>query len=258
MMGRGIRVSLTGVWSGRRVVGLPIGLALIWALSRLTNPWDLLLYTTLDSEIALILIPMFLFLLHRDLQHPAEALAAIRLGKARTWWATHVASAGISALIMAAMIGVFVVIVPLATHGWSWHWGPNAHLRMNSAILSSPGWRIPWRWGIEALGLLTLGLWSMGVLMYALALWWRAPWVAWIVVVSLGFGSEALEGTAMRPLLWGIPGVQYSLALHWAGQHVVPPYWSIVYALALLAVAVGVGLVITDAAPWDSTHGGTL
>ena len=94
--------------------------------------------------------------------------------------------------------------------------------------------------------------------MYVIALWWRSPWVAWIVVVSLGFGTEALEGTAMRPLLWGIPGVQYSLALHWAGQHVVPPYWSTVYALALLAVAVGVGMVIADTAPWGSSHGGTL
>lgn len=258
MIGRGVRNAVTGVWRGRRIVALPIGLALIWALSRLTNPWDLLLYTTLDSEIALILIPLFLFLLHRDLLHPSEALAAVRLEKARTWWVTHVASVGISALLMAVGIGVFVVIVSLATNGWSWQWGANAHLRMGSAVLSSAGWQIPWQWGIEALGLLALGLWSMGVLMYVLGLWWRAPWVAWIVVVSLGFGSEALEGTSLRPLLWGLPGVQYSLALHWAGQHVVHPYWSAIYAVALLAATLGAGLAIVDTSPWDSTHGGTL
>lgn len=259
MIRRGIRVTLAGIWRAPRVLVVPLGLALIWTMGRYTNPWDLLAYATADAELVFIVFPLYLLLLYRNLQHPGEALVAVRLGQARTWWLSHVGAAGVTAVVMTTGTAALVVVVPIVSHTWSWHWGPDARLRFGVAQLATPTWRIPWRWGLEALGLMTVGLWSSGVLMYVLALWWRSSWVAWIVVVMLSFFTEIVEATQAQFFLWILPGVQFSLALHWMNpQHSEPPAWSFAYGLALLVAMVGVGIVRVANSPWNTHHGGTL
>lgn len=259
MIGRGILVSLAGNWRGPRVLVVPIGLALIWTLGRFTNPWDLLAYATADGELVLIVLPLYLFLLYRNLRHPGEALAVVRMGQARTWWVSHVGAAGLTAALVAVGVAMLVIVVPVASHAWSWQWGPENRLNFGVAALATPALRIPWQWGLKALGLMTVGLWSSGVLMYVLALWWRSPWLAWIVVVMLSFLTRIVEGTHVQFLLWTLPGVQFSLSLHWMNpQHPVPPLWSFAYGIALLVALIGVGMASVATSPWDFEHGGAL
>lgn len=259
MIGRSIRIALAAHWRGPRVLLVAIGLALIWTLGRFTNPWDLLAYATADDELVLIVFPLYLFLLYRNLRHPGEALLAVRMGQARTWWGSHVAAAGLTAVLVTVGVTALVIVVAVTAHAWSWHWGPNVHVSMGTAVLTTPTWRIPWRWGLEALGLMTAGLWSTGVLMYVLALWWRSPWLAWIVVVLLSYLTRIAEATSAQFLLWVLPGVQFSLALHWmTPQRPVAPAWSFGYGVALLVAMTGVGVAIVEASPWDAHHGGAL
>lgn len=259
MMGRGMRVALAGHWRPPRVFLVPIGLALIWTLGRYTNPWDLLAYATADGELVLIVFPLYLFLLYRNLRHPGEALVAVHLGQARTWWLSHVGAAAVTAVLMAVGVAALAVVVPLISHTWSWHWGSYIHRGFGRTILATPTWRIPWRWGLEALGLMAVGLWSSGVLMYVLALWWRSPLVAWIVVVLVGFLTRVIEVTHAHFLLWILPGVQFSLILHWMNpQQPMSPSWSFLYGLALLVALTGVGLAMVAEPPWDAHHGGSV
>lgn len=259
MMGRGMRVALAGHWWPPRVLLVPIGLALIWTLGRYTNPWDLLSYATLDGELVLIVFPLYLFLLYRNLRHPGEALAAIRMRQTRTWWLSHVGAAGVTAVLMAISVAALVVVVSLVSHTWSWHWGSHARLSFGKTELATIAWRVPWRWGLEALGLMAVGLWSSGVLMYVLALWWRSPWGAWVVVMLIIFLTRTLEGTHAQFLLWLLPGVQFSMALHWMNpQHPVSPSWSVLYGFALLAAMMGIGLAMVTEPPWDAHHGGSV
>lgn len=256
MIGRGLNLGISTTWRARRVWIVPAGLALLWALCRFRNPWDLLLYATFDSEINLILIPLYLFLMLRDLRHPFEMLVVVRLGRTRSWWVSRVLAAGTSAVFLALSLLVMAVGVSLATHGWSWHWGPWSRLKFGPLLLNL-GWRVAWRTSLEELGLLALGLWAMGVLLDVLALWWRSPWLAWIVVVGLSFVSFALEST---PVVWAVPGVQFSWVLHWggAGYSFVSPMWTIAYGLALLLAATGTGAALCQRRPWAGGHGGTL
>ncbi|MHB1505328.1 MAG: hypothetical protein ACYCVA_01415 [Sulfobacillus sp.] len=258
MMGRGLWISLAVTWGGRRALALPAGLALLWLFSGFTNPWDLLLFSVKAHEIVLILIPLYLVILSRDLRSPWEALVAIRLGRARTWWGGHVGAAAVSAILVAVGLAILVIAVPVVAHGWTWQWGPYARGSETPAIMASPAWRVPWRWGLEALGLLTLGLWAMGVLMHGLGLWWRSPWAAWIVVVLLSFVADAVKLTALQTVLWWLPGPQFSLSQHWLSQGIVAPGWSVAYAIALLTAVVGTGLAMAEASPWDASHGGTV
>ena len=65
--------------------------------------------------------------------------------------------------------------------GWSWHWGPFVeHQNLPRLVAESP-----LRWRIEALAMLVIGLWSMGLLLYVLTLWWRSTWIALIAIVVL-------------------------------------------------------------------------
>ncbi len=236
-----------------------IGMVLIWTMGRYTNPWDLLAYATDDHELLLIVFPLYLLLLYHNVRHPIEALLTVRMGQARTWWMTQVVAAGVTAVLVALSVTTLVIIVPLVTHAWSWHWGPNMHFRMGSAILATPTWRIPWRWGLESLSLMAAGIWSLGILMYVLALWWRSPWLAWIVVILLNYLTLVIKATPAQFLVWIMPGIQFSLALHWMNpQHPIAPALSFGYALALLVAMTGVGVVIVEASPWDASHGGVL
>lgn len=259
MIGRGIQVALAGHWRAPRVFVVPLGLALIGTMGRYTNPWDLLAYATADAELVLIVFPLYLFLLYRNLQHPGEALVALHLGQARRWWLSHVGAAAVTALLMAVGVAALIVVVPLVSHTWSWHWGSYIRQGFKGATLSTPAWRMPWRWGLEALGLMTVGLWSSGMLMYVLGLWWRSPLVAWLVVVMLSFFAETVEATHAQFLLWILPGVQFSMILHWINpQHPVALVWSLLYGLALLIALMGIGLAMVAKSPWDAHHGGTV
>lgn len=257
MIWRGLWLVLRVTWSGWRALALAVGTGLLWVFCRFTNPWDLLLFSVLDHEIVIIIVPMYLLILNRDLRHPWEALVATHLGQARTWWAVHVGLAGVTAVMVSVSVVVLVVVVPLAAGGWTWHWGPFAVSEESASLLHTPAWRLPWLWSLESLGLLTLSLWALGVLEHVLALWWRGPWPAFVSLVLLSFCSLGVEGTALQGLVWWLPGSQFSLAAHGASTAFVPAGWSVVYAVALLATAAGVGLVMVRSSPWDTTSGGS-
>lgn len=240
-------------------VGVGGGRGLVWVFCRFTNPWDLVFYSTLMNEVVLVVVPLYLLLVHRDLRQPWEALVATRMGDARTWWTVHVGVAGITAILVSFGMAVLVVVVPLAAGGWTWRWGAFALGHEGAALLQTPAWKVPWRWSLEALGLLSLGLWAMGVLAQVLGLLWRSPWMALVVLVLTSFVSRVVATTAARFLLWWLPGPQFSLTEHWASTTaVVPPGWSVVYAIALLTTAAAVGLVTVASPPWDTTSGGTI
>lgn len=259
MMGRGIRIAVAPHWRGLRVLLVVIAMVLIWTLGRYTNPWDLLAYATNDHTLLLIVLPLYLLLLYRNVHHPMEALLTTRMGQARTWWMTQVVAAGVTAWLVALTVAALGIVVPLVTHHWSWQWGPNMHLRMGSAILATAVWRIPWHWAMESLSLMAVGFWSLGVFMYVLTLWWRSPWLAWIGVILLNYLTLVIKATPAQFLVWILPGIQFSLALHWMNpQHPIAPAWSFSYALALLVAMTGAGVVLVEASPWDASHGGVL
>ena len=259
MTGRAIYVATRIAWSGRRAVVLPLGLVLILVLNpSLQNPWDVLMYATQDHQLVEIVLPLYLWIVTRDLRQPWEALVGIRQGQAEAWWAAHVGAAGVSAILVAVGLAGLAVVVPLVTHGWSWQWGPWVRDNVSRAQMASPVWQVPWRWGIATLGLLTLGLWATGTLTQLLTMWWGSPWLAWGAVVLLCLVPLALEDSAARYILWWVPGIQFSLSLHYASAPIVPAMWSVGYAVSLLAGIVGVGMILVQSSPWDMVSGGTI
>ncbi|MCL8209305.1 MAG: hypothetical protein K6V97_14735 [Actinomycetia bacterium] len=260
MIGRSLRASLAVTWGGGRPLILATGIALLGIFEGARNPWDILLASTHYKQVDLLVVPLYLLLLTRDLRHPWEALVRLRLRDARRWWAGHVGAAGLTAGLVVVGIAVLAVIVPLIRHQWTWRWGTMARATLGPAILASPTWRVPWLAGLEELGLLALGLWAIGVLSQVLTLWWRSPWYAWIVLVLLGWGSVAAFGTGLQTLVWWVPaGSQFCLEYHWtpAGP-VVAPGWSVLYGSLLLAAATAAGGAIARSSPDDARHGGTL
>ena len=255
---RALRFILTTIGRGWQRWLLPLGLVLLWGVSRFPNPWDELLYATAGSELTLVIIPLYLLLVHRDLRHPAESLVALRAGHAGRWWMAHVMADGLVAVVVALGVALMSVVSALASGSWTWQWGPVARQKMGSAVLSTPLWHVPWEWGLADLGLLALGVWAMGVLMHTVGLWWRSPWAAWVAVAFVSFFSKVLRGTAAQVASWGMPGLQFSLAEHWVATPTLAPGWSVGYGVVLLAVAALAGLALADGAPWDGTHGGTV
>jgi hypothetical protein len=261
MMWRAFRSSASVMGGGWRGLALPSGLGLLGLFSRSTgstNPWDILLFARRDHEVAIIVIPLYLFLVAQDLRHPWEALVVVRVGRARIWWAGHVAAAGLAAVVVTGGLGVLAVLVAQGAHTWSWQWGTYGHAVAGGGnLLTTAGWRVPWRWALAALGLLALGLWAMGVLLQMCALWWRHPFLAWAGVVALTFLAVGLEGTALQRLILWLPGPQFCLPEHYSSAlGYFPASWSVLYGVVLFAGMTGVGVTIAESAPWDGTHGG--
>lgn len=253
---RTVWVQVWVTWGRWRSLALPVGLTLIWVFSRFSNPWDLLVFGVRSHELGLIIFPMYLFILSRDLRHPWEALVGTRVERGRLWWMAHVVSAGVSAVVVSVGLAALVVTVPLVGHAWSWQWGAYASAVAGPNGLASSAWGVPWRWGMEALGLLTLGLWAEGVLMHALSIWWRSPWVSWIALMLLVFLAIGIEGSAAQGAIWWLPGIQFSLVEHWGTDS--RSSWSVVYGAALLSVTTLAGVVLADGLPWDVASGGVI
>jgi hypothetical protein len=260
MIWRSLRASLAVTLGGRRPLILAAGIALLGLFEGVSNPWDILLASTHHKQVDLLVVPLYLLLLTRDLRHPWEALVGLRLRDARRWWMGHVGAAGITAVLVVVGIGILAVVVPLAGDHWTWQWGAWSLDTLGPATMASPTWRIPWLAGLEELGLLALGLWSIGILSHVLALWWRSPWYAWSLLVLLSWGSVAALGTGLQTLVWWLPsGSQFCLEYHWTPDGtIVAPGWSILYGSLLLAVASASGCHIARSSPWDALHGGTL
>jgi len=225
--------------------------------SHLTNPWDIMVFSMKDHTIAIILIPMYLLIINGELRSEWEAMIALRSGQARTWWLGHVAADAVSAVLVACGVIVLAVVVSVATHNWTWSWGPYSRADFGARLLSSVSHKEAWFWCLRAVGLLTLGLWSIGVLMHVFVLWWRSPWLAWVSGIASGVMGVTFEALPFRFLIWWLPGVQFSLDAHRL-PGAVTPLWSLSYAVALVAVATAAGLFLADSSPWDALHGGTI
>ena len=192
------------------------------------------------------------------LRHPFGVLVLTRLGRTRTWWAAQVLSAGISAVFLAMGLIVLVVVVPLVTHGWSWHWGPWSRLKLGPLLLK-PGWHVAWRIGLEEVDLLTLGLWAMGVLQGCIG-----PLVA-VPPGRLGRSGGPQFGVVCPGIDTGVVGPAWrsifpGLALGRNRLYVclADVDKTVAYAFALLLGATGGGFGLVRQRPWAMVHGGTV
>lgn len=254
MMRRGVYLMFLLTWFRGRLMLLGLGLGFTWLLNPRANPWDFLLAATAMKMLALIFVPMFLFIVGRNLKGSWETLVGSRMGHAVSWWWADVWSLGLSAVMVSLSLGLLTVLVALFTRGWSWHWGGYAQSQHLQGISRT----IPWLWGLEDLGLMTLGFWAMGVLYHVLSLWWRTPWIAWVAVVVGNMLPLVFAGTAARHIIWWIPGPQFSLGAHFSVIGVMPPLWSLGYALTLLAGMSATGMFLATAYPWDAIPHGSL
>lgn len=248
-------LSLRVTWKRWRALLLPLGLGLLVALNRLTNPWDFLLAADSMKMVALIIVPLYLLIGSRDPIHAWEPLVSIRLGNTVTWWWSDVLSCGVSAILVSVGLGVVTILVPFATNGWSWHWGTYTQAQQLVGI----GTIIPWHWAIDALGLLALGLWASGVFVHVLTLWWRSAWLPLVFLLLLELLPIIFaSSSATRVIIWWIPGPQFSLGAHFSSLGTFPPLWSFGYALLMLSATVGVGALVVGNYPWETIPHGSL
>jgi hypothetical protein len=253
MIRDGARITFQVTWYRWRALWLPIGLGIIVALNEITNPWDFLLAATAMKMVALVLVPLYLFIDSRDLNHPWEPLVGGRLGNTVAWWWSDVWSSGASAVITSAGAAAVALIIAFATDGWSWHWGAYTKAQQLQGI----GTMIPWHWGLEALALLTLGLWAMGVLVHVLTLWWHSTWLPIVFLLVLNILPITFASSAARVIIWWIPGPQFSLGAHFSSIGTFPALWSFGYAVLLLAGMAGIGAIFVSNYPWEKIPHGT-
>lgn len=255
MIGRGVVVSLHGTWGGRRPLILVAMLAIMWRLMPYRNPWDMLASGTSGTAVALLMIPCYLFLLNRDLRHPWESLVGTRLGSGGRWWIAQILAAGCTAAILTGAMMVLFLVVSLVTQHWSWHWGHFGPFLVGQHVMAT--WR-PWWWSLNALGLMTLGLWATGGLWTVLAVWWRSGWTAWFVVLALSLAPLEIMYSTARFGMWLLPGPQFAWVEHGAFAHSPPPAWSVGYAVILLVATTILGWRLMWTSPWDARHGGPM
>lgn len=241
---------------GPRVLWLVGGLIALWLFAfRLHNAWDIMESATTSNAVVFVVIPLYVTILNIDILHPWQSLTAIRMASVARWWSVQIATAGAMALLLGVGLALLSVSVAMGSHRWTWQWGTYGRNSEPPARLASPPWVVPWHWSLEALLYLVLGLWAIGVLRHVLALWWRAPWLAWLAMVALAFMSQALTHTAGQALVWWLPGAQFSYWYHWGTTQPYALAWTLVYSIIVIGVAAGVGLLIAQRSRWDAAHG---
>lgn len=230
-MTRATWVTLQCTWYGWRVAVFVAAWLLLLGMNATPNPWDLLDTVTAMKMLALIVVPVYLFIVAAPVSGMWQQLTYVRVREA--WWWAQVIAAGVSAVAAVAALAILVVGWALIAHGWSWHWGVVSARQHLPALRQVP----PEQWAGEALGLLTVGLWSLGVLLDVLVLWWQTLWVAWMSLVLVVLVPVTLAGTAQQVLLWWLPGAQFSLLAHFSASGEISPWGSVAYAGALLTGA---------------------
>jgi len=256
VIARAIAVSVQGCLGGRRAWWLVVGLVALWLFSaHLYNPWDGLLSATEQNPVVFIAIPLYLLVTNVDLLRPWEAMVVVRLGTANLWWWAHVFALGLVAVVMSLGLAVLSGVVAVVSGHWSWEWGAFGRHSAYPAVLAQAPWTIPWHWSLDALTYLALGLWAVGVLRHVLALWWRGPWIPWLMTVALGFASKALSNTLAQGAVWWLPGSQFSFYYHWTPTGSRTLGWTLLYATCLILVATTMGLVFAQRPRWQSLHG---
>jgi hypothetical protein len=234
-------------WGGRRILW---GVAFLGALSFFApswNPWDLVASTTSLRPVALVIIPGYLWWVSNDLSHAWEGMAVLRIGSRRRWWIADLVSLGVAALVLTVGLTGAAVVAALVHGGWSWDWGPFVQSQHLPALRAYP----PATWALEAVVLLSMGLWAMGAVLHVLALWWRSLWLPWVALMLPDLLAVTFPGTSAPVLTWGLPGPQFGLLVHFSLFGTVNPGWSIGYAVGLLGVAVWVGLRMTERYAWS-------
>ena len=259
MIVRAVRVNLRVALGGHRALWLVMGLVVLWLFAfHLYNPWDILLNATDQNSYVFVVIPVYLLILNVDLLQPWHRLTALRMRSSRTWWWAHVLTAGAIAVLMAIGLVGLTVLVGTVSHQWSWQWGTFGQHSEPPAVLANPPWNVPWHWGLLALGYFTLGLWAVGVMRHMVALWWRAPWLTWLALMTLALTSRALNGTAAHAAIWFLPGAQFSYWFHWTGSRAHALRWSLGYGTVLWGLATLAGGLLAGRARWVGRHGDSL
>lgn len=232
---------------------LGFGLIALWLFAfHLSNPWDIVSSTTSQNAVVFLAFPLYLLILNADLLDPWQSLNVVRLGSTRLWWWTHVPTAWATATLFGVGVAVLAVVVPVVSHRWSWGWGTYGLNSEVPTVLARPPWNVPWHWSLEALGYFVLGLWAVGVMRHVLTLWWRGPWLAWLLMVAMGLASLAVSHTFAQGAVWWLPGTQFSFYYHWTAYGSYSLRWTLAYATFLLGLSAAVGLGLAQDARWKA------
>ena len=238
------------VWRWLLFAGLLVVIA--WGMPSRTG-WNMIANSTSNGSVTELLIPGYLLLLVRDLRHPWEALVGTRLGSARRWWDVQVLVAGAAAVMLVVAMVIVFCVLSLLHHPWSWHWNTNSTQLVGGHVVAT--WS-PWVWSVDALGLMTAGFWATGALWTVCALWWRSPWLAWLIIVALNLVPLSFVFTPLAFLVWVLPGPQFAWIQHGtAFPHSPASTWSLGYAAVLLGLTTLGGGRLVRLAPWDARHG---
>jgi hypothetical protein len=262
----GVVFVLRGTGKGRIALwlGTLVGYTVISASTDLTgalghlpsNAWDIVFLVLSYHPTTLLWIPFYLFLTSRNLSNEWESLVVTRFPHRLTWWAADIEALGVAAFALTLLTSAIGIMAGPLVGRLSWQWSGLA--RSPWAILHAIPHLSPLVATLYSVGLLTLGLWALGILNHALSLWWQSEWLAALTVVVAELLPSVFLGNG-RMTRW-FPGSQFVFATHitdasghtWAIAYSTVG-WTLAYSLALIIAGTGFGAIRSLYVAWDRT-----
>jgi hypothetical protein len=256
----GVRFVLWGTWRRARFVFWLCALVVVvgWFTTMSYGPsgggvhgneWDVLFGTLSERPIVLFWMPMFMFLTSRTFNTPWEAQAVARFRSRISWWASDIIGLAIATIVYVLATAV-VALAAGSLYFGRWSWGWSALTRIGGTYAPVLHDTAPLPVAVDALALLTLGLWMLATLHHTISFWWSSEWVSLallIVVIWLPLMFPAVHGVVS----W-TPGTQFVLGEHIAKSALAGFAWTIAYGVILACAGAWLGGIRALVVNWTT------